>query len=712
MIGQSVAQYKIIEKLGAGGMGEVFLAEDTRLGRRAALKFLPVGLNTDAEFKARFEHEAKATAALNHPNIVTVYDLGEHDGALFIAMERVEGQSLQTLIKSGSLTLKQSIDIASQITKGLSAAHKAGVVHRDIKPANIMMTTDGLTKILDFGLAKSHRATTETKVGSTVGTVQYESPEQSRGEEVDSRSDLFSLGVVLFEMVTGALPFDGEYEAAIRYAITNEKPRPLSRYVSDDTDVLQRIVDKLLEKDRELRYQTAADALGDLKKLAQYDSGQQDLGAQEGGRSVAVLPFRNMSADPEQEFFCDGIAEDIINDLTRVEGLRVAARTSSFSFKGAEADVRDICAKLNVTSILEGSVRKAGNRLRVTAQLINGADGYHVWSERFDRELDDVFEVQEEIAGRVAEALKVSLSGEQKKKIAKRSTDNVEAYEYFLKGRQASRLDGVGRTDAIAFYNKAIELDADYALAYAGLAYLYTERYMFFENTTEQLHLADKASLRALELDPDLAEAHSARGYYLSQTEEYQEAEAEFKRALELDPNSYDACYLYGRVCIVKEDNELAAELFRRAVEIDPTDIFASSMLHLVYMNMGEVERAKAAGVVSLRNLRNHLKSQPGDVRALQLAATTCAKEGLSEEAYKYITTMCHLAPDDTGVLYNSACAYAVLGEREKSLAQLKRAVAQGRHLYEWARMDADFESLRDDPEFQTILIRPEETRS
>ncbi len=706
MIGKTIGQYKITEKLGAGGMGEVYLAEDTKLQRKVALKFLPEKFSADAEFNSRFEHEAKAAASLNHPNIVTVFDLGEHEGSLYIAMEYVDGKSLESLIGSESLNLAQTIDIAEQISRGVGAAHRAGVVHRDIKPANIIVTTDGLAKILDFGLAKSQRATIETKIGSTLGTVQYESPEQSRGAEVDQRSDLFSLGVVMYQMITGALPFEGEYEASIRYAISNDKPKPLSRYVSYNTEALQRIIDKLLEKDPSLRYQSAADLLSDLRKLQQTPTSPVDE-----RRSVAVLPFRNMSADPEQEFFCDGIAEDIINDLTQVEGLRVAARTSSFSFKSADTDIREICAKLNVTAILEGSVRKAGNRLRVTAQLINASDGYHVWSERFDRELNDVFEVQEEIAASVTAALKLKLGGTQKEKIAKRSTENVEAYEYYLKARQLSRQSGKEIYHAVKLYNRAIEADPNYALAYAGLAAIRTEIYMYFDSDLGILKMAEEASARALELDPDLAEAHSARGYYLSQASDYQEAEKQFQRALQLNPNSYDACHHYGRVCIVNNKNKLASELFERAIEIDPSDIFSAALLHQIYERLGEKQKAKAATGEALRKLHKHLLLNPDDLRALQLAATQSAKAGNKDDAHEYLDKTLQLAPSETGVLYNGACTYALIGDADRSLDLLGKALSKGQHLYDWAATDSDLDSLRNDPRFQELLAKRGKTR-
>ncbi|MBN4072337.1 protein kinase [bacterium AH-315-F03] len=699
MIGKTIAQYEIIEKLGAGGMGEVFLALDTKLDRKVALKFLPEKFSADPEFKSRFEHEAKATAALNHPNIVTVHDFGEHNGSLYIAMEHVNGQSLQALITSGSLKLHETLDIAKQIIEGLAVAHNAGVVHRDIKPANIMMTEDGRAKLLDFGLAKSQKATTKTKVGSTLGTVQYESPEQSRGESIDQRSDLFSLGVVIYEMIAGTLPFEGEYDAQIRYAISHEKAKPISRYIPDSSDELQRIIDKLLDKDPGLRYQSAVDVLSDVKRLVQPNNS-----AEEKRQSIAVLPFRNMSADPEQEFFCDGIAEDIINDLTRIDGLRVAARTSSFAFKGTEVDIRDICAKLNVNSILEGSVRKSGNRLRVTAQLINASDGYHVWSERFDRQLDDVFEVQEEIAASVTEALKISLSGKQKKHLAVRQTDNVEAYQYFLKARQLSRSGGEQLKHATKLYQAAIDTDPNYALAYAGLSERHTERYMYSDHSKEILERAGLASAKALKLAPELAEAHSARGYYLSQTKDIDSAEREFNRALQLNPHSFDACYYYGRVCIANGKMEIAKEMFERAIEIDPTDYFSASFVCLTYSSLGLEDKIEAGQKSAVKKIRNYLKMNPEDVRALQLLASHSATMGLQEEARESLAKILNIAPNDIGVLYNSGCAYAQLGDFDEAIEMLEKALAKGKHLYEWVENDSDFDPLRNDPRYIKLL--------
>ncbi len=388
MIAKQIHHYKIIEKIGAGGMGEVFLAEDTKLERKVALKFLPPSFTNDPDFRSRFEHEAKASAALDHPNIVTVYELGEHDGRMYIAMQYIDGEALDKKIELGTLNITKALDVAEQLCAGLGAAHDAEIVHRDIKPANIIVTDDGVVKILDFGLAKSHRATTETKVGSTLGTVHYDSPEQSRGEQVDRRSDLFAVGVLLYEIITGKLPFSGEYEEAIRYSISNEEAHPLSRFAANVPDEVQRIVSKLLQKDRTLRYQSADDVISDLRLLKQNSSVTQAKTVSPRTKSlpaiatvaivaalalgaikfwptgsgdetsapprVAVLPFENLGLEAD-EYFADGITDAITSRLARISALRVISRTSVMQYKDTEKPLKQIGAELGVDYILEGT---------------------------------------------------------------------------------------------------------------------------------------------------------------------------------------------------------------------------------------------------------------------------------------------------------------------------------------------------------------------
>ena len=463
--GSRLGPYEIVSQLGAGGMGVVYQARDPRLDRSVAIKLLPPDLTRDETAKQRFLQEAKAASALDHPNICNIHEINEtDDGQLYLVMAHYEGETLKERIARGPLPLNDAIDIATQVGEGLAKAHAAGIVHRDIKPANLMVTADGTVKILDFGLAKLAGSEGVTQTGTTVGTVAYMSPEQARGQEVDHRTDIWSLGVVLYEMLAGTPPFAGENLLSLSNEIMDGEPSLLS----GSSSAAQTVVGQALRKDKAKRYQSLADLLSDLRKL---QSSPTVTPAQPDVPSIAVLPFDDMSPGRDQAYFCEGMAEEIINALTGLEGLRVAARTSSSQCKRQDLKVAQIGRELDVGTVLEGSVRKAGNRLRITAQLINVSDGFHLWSERYDRDMDDVFAVQDEIARTVATKLEVKLLGRADAPLVTKPTDNLDAYNLWLKGRHyAMRFSGEATEKALECFTRALALEPTYAQAHAWIA--------------------------------------------------------------------------------------------------------------------------------------------------------------------------------------------------------------------------------------------------
>ncbi len=702
--------YTIDRELGRGGMATVYLAQDVKHDRVVALKVLHPDLAASLG-PDRFLREIHLAARLNHPHILPLFDSGDAEGLLYYVMPYVEGESLrERLDREQQLPIEEAVHHGRAIASALDYAHRQNIVHRDVKPENVMLY-EGEAMVMDFGIAKAVSAVgseTLTQTGMMVGTPAYVSPEQAAGEtNLDGRSDQYSLACMVYEMITGERPFSGATPQAIMAKRFTEMPTPLSSIRREVPENVEKAVMRAMATDSTGRYSTAAQfgqALGTGSLITPSDTASLPKAAVSAAKSVAVLPFTNMSADPENEYFTDGMAEEIINALTKIQALRVTSRTSSFSFKGKNDDIGEIGKKLKVSTVLEGSVRKMGNRLRITAQLVNVADGSNLWSAKYDREIEDIFAIQDDISQAIVVALRVILTEGEKKQIEKARTENVQAYDYYLRGRQYfHQLRRKSLEYARQMFNKAIEIDGDYARAYAGVADSCSMLYTYFDARDFNLRQADIASNKALELEPDLAEAHVARGLVVSLSKRFDEAEKEFEIAMKLDPKLFEAPYWYARALLSAGRAEEAVKMFERATVLRPEEFQAANFLAQAYDTLGMEAERETALRRAMKLMEERLELNPDDARACNLLSTKYAKLGDPERAVQFAERSLGIDPDDPMLLYNVSCTYAVLGMDDDAMNCLERAVDKGFGHKEWIDHDPDLARLRDKPRFKAL---------
>jgi non-specific serine/threonine protein kinase len=731
LLGKTVSHYHVLRKLGSGGMGVVYEAEDSKLGRKVALKFLPPETQRDAGMLERFQREARAASALNHPSICTVYAIEQHEGQHFIVMELLEGQTLAQRVGRQPFEVGQILDVAVQIADALESAHAKGIVHRDIKPANLFLNARGQVKILDFGLAKmdarrggdAMASQFDTMVardeltmpGTAVGTVSYMSPEQARGQLTDARTDLFSLGTVIYQMATGTLPFQGETSAVIFEAILNRDPTPALQSNPGVPPELGRILGKALEKDRNLRYQTATDLKTDIlrlkrdlesghKRAADGEESRGSGASRTATRSVAVLYFENLSGVKDDEYLRDGITEDIITELSKIRGLNTFSRPTVLAYRDKSVTPAQIGRELNAAYVLGGSLRRAGTRLRINAQLVDTHTDFPLWSERYDREMKDVFEVQDEIARKIAEALRITLSPQEQEALATKPTDNLQAYDLYLRGKSyARRLTRQDLEFALQMFDSAVSIDPSFALAHAAIAKVCAEYHYNFQRDSTWIGRAMAASQRAVALKPDLPEVQIANAWVLYAGNQYEDAVRAARQAIERKRDCDGAYYLLCRAMFASGRYQDVADIAETAIEGsgDDYNVYVPVVNALAALGKDEAQRnIRQRRIIALET---HLKPVPEDARARTLLASDYVSVGRNDDAMRECNLAIALRPNEATVLYNVACIFCQMNKKVEGLDALKKAWTAGFRESDWARRDPDLSLLFGEPEFEKL---------
>jgi serine/threonine protein kinase/Tfp pilus assembly protein PilF len=731
LTGQTFSHYRILKQLGAGGMGVVYEAQDSQLGRRVALKFLPPEMAQDSQLIERFQREARAASSLNHPNICTIHAIEQFERRHFIVMELLEGETLAQKMTRQPMEMDKLLPLSIEIADALESAHAKGIVHRDIKPANLFLTERGQMKILDFGLAKisqvemvqgatvGHAETLAhdvelTSPGTAIGTVSYMSPEQARGQLVDARTDIFSTGTVLYQLATGVLPFPGDTTAVIFDAILNRDPKPATELNPALNPDFVRILDKVLEKDRSLRCQTATELKTDLSRLKRdLESGKRrtkektdsDPGVQKpAGKSVAVLYFENLSGAKEDEYLRDGITEDVITELSKIRGLNTFSRPTVLAFRDKSVTPAQIGQQLGASYVLTGTLRRAGARLRINAQLVDTRTDFPLWSERFDREMKDVFEIQDEMARKIAEALRVTLSPQELEALAVRPTESLQAYDLYLRGKRYARRQI--RQDlefALQMFENAVAIDPSFALAHAACANACAMFYSNFSRDQLWVERARESSGKALALRWDLPEVQVSQAWVLYCAELHDEAVRMVKKAIERKRDCEGAYYMLCRALF-------AAGRYQEVVDVAEAAIEASGEDYNVYVPirnslgaMGKEEARRNMGHRVIVALENHLKQVPEDARARILLASNYADIGRSEDALRELNLAVTLRANEASILYNAACVYCGLKRKPEAVDALRKAWEAGFKDAVWARRDPDLASLHGDPDFDRL---------